>query len=142
LKPVLRKARRSDIGALLAVEHASFDDDNWKAEDFTEDDCVVAEVEGAVVAFLVSREIYPGDAKDPPEREIINLAVKPDFRRLGLAKLLLRRELKHRAVFFLEVRESNLAAQKLYKSFGFQEIGRRPEFYANPAETAIVMRMK
>jgi ribosomal-protein-alanine N-acetyltransferase len=142
VKPVLRKARRSDIPALLAIEHASFNDDNWRADDFAEEECVVAEVDGAVVGFLVSRETYPGDGKDPPEREIINLAVAPAFRRMGIGKLLLKRELKHRAVLFLEVRESNLAAQKLYSSFGFQEVGRRPKFYANPAETAIVMRMK
>jgi ribosomal-protein-alanine N-acetyltransferase len=42
---------------------------------------------------------------------------------------------------FLEVRESNEAALKLYRKLGFGEIGRREKYYENPEETAIVMRL-
>jgi ribosomal protein S18 acetylase RimI-like enzyme len=41
---------------------------------------------------------------------------------------------------FLEVRESNKAARNLYLSLGFQELGRRPEYYETPLEPAIVMK--
>jgi ribosomal-protein-alanine N-acetyltransferase len=42
----------------------------------------------------------------------------------------------------LEVRESNVAARRLYERLGFAEIARRPNYYSSPVETAIVMEMK
>jgi ribosomal-protein-alanine N-acetyltransferase len=42
---------------------------------------------------------------------------------------------------FLEVRESNAAARRLYESLGFEQVGERPAYYENPAETGIVMRI-
>jgi [ribosomal protein S18]-alanine N-acetyltransferase len=68
-------------------------------------------------------------------------AVAPRFRRQGIAGLLLRNELKRRAIFYLEVRESNTAARALYGKFGFREISRRTGYYLHPPETAIVMKM-
>jgi ribosomal-protein-alanine N-acetyltransferase len=61
---------------------------------------------------------------------------------MGIASSLLAFELKRDDIFFLEVRESNHGAQTLYRQFGFIEIGRRPDYYQNPSETAIVMRSK
>ena len=78
----------------------------------------------------------------PPEREILNLAVVPAFRRSGLATQLLKLEFQNSAVFLLEVRESNLAARALYERLGFVEISRRKDYYDHPPETAIVMQMK
>jgi ribosomal-protein-alanine N-acetyltransferase len=72
----------------------------------------------------------------------LNRAVAPDRRRAGIAILLLQREFRQKAVFLLEVRESNAAARALYERLGFVEISRRKDYYDNPAETAIVMRMK
>lgn len=138
----MRRASPADIPAIVAVEDASFAEDNWRAEDFTGNDCIVAEIDGRVVGFLVSREIFAGSPKETPEREILNLAVAPGFRHRGIGKLLLRTELKRKAVFFLEVRRSNIPAQNLYRLLGFKKIGERPDFYSNPTETAIVMRMK
>jgi [ribosomal protein S18]-alanine N-acetyltransferase len=46
------------------------------------------------------------------------------------------------ATHYLEVRESNIGARKLYQRVGFTEVGRRPDYYTNPIETAIVMQMK
>lgn len=92
--------------------------------------------------FLVSRETFQGSEHELAEREILNLAVAPSFRRKGIAKTLLGHELRRRAAFFLEVRESNMAAQNLYFQFGFREIARRPRYYQDPSEGAIVMQMK
>lgn len=142
MKPVLRKAKPADVPALVGIEEISFESDNWHPEDFGKDDCTVAEVGGQIVGFLVSREIFGGSATELPEREILNLAVAPRFRRQGIGKLLLKRELTRKAVFFLEVRKSNVPAQNLYKLLGFKKIGQRPQFYSHPTETAIVMRMK
>jgi ribosomal-protein-alanine N-acetyltransferase len=46
-----------------------------------------------------------------------------------------------RGVFFLEVRESNAAARRLYSQAGFKMITQRLQYYANPVETAIVMKL-
>ena len=137
-----RPARAGDREAILSVECACFPDDSWTAEDFGADPCLVAEIRGKIVGFLVSRQTYPGDETTLAEREILNLAVLPAFRSRGIASALLKRELTHPAEYFLEVRESNIAARRLYMKLGFTEVARRTDYYESPPETAIVMRMK
>jgi len=95
----------------------------------------VAEVKGCVAGFLVMREVAPG------EREILNLAVDPAERRTGIARGLVGDALaRAKGAWFLEVRASNSAAIQLYESAGFKRAGRRPDYYREPAEDAIVMR--
>ena len=142
MSPLLRPAKESDLPALLAIEAESFSEPNWDARDFSHYETVVAELEGTVVGFLVSRETFAGDRCNGAEREILNVAVASEFRRKGIATLLLRHAVRNPAVYFLEVRESNTAAQALYRKLGFVEIGRRPKYYAYPQETAIVMQLK
>ncbi len=139
---VLRPATRADVPVLLEIERESFSHPHWNAGDFVEDECQVAEVENAIAGFLVSKQVFAGDANSPPEREILNLAVRVRYRRLGIASALLTQELARKTNCFLEVRESNVAAQTLYRRFGFLEIARRDAYYQAPVETAIVMRMK
>ena len=112
------------------------------SDDFFRSPCTVAELDSRIVGFIVVRETYRGDQSSRAEREILNLAVEPRFRRLGVATYLLQNEIESGAVYFLEVRESNAAAMALYQKFGFVEIDRREEYYGNPVETAIVMRLK
>ena len=140
--PLVRKAAAEDLPAILDIEQEAFSDSHWGAEDFATDDCLVAELDGRIVGFLVSRQTFPAAAGARAEREILNVAVRRGYRRSGIATALLKRELRHPAVYFLEVRASNLAAQQLYRKFGFVEVGRRPEYYEFPVETAIVMQMK
>lgn len=143
MNPVLiRAAKRKDAEQLIAIEQQSFLAPNWKAGEFFQHNTIVAEMNGQIAGFLVSRQTFAGDAVSPSEREILNLAVAPPFRRSGVASALLREELQTAADFFLEVRESNLAAQALYRVFGFVEVGRRARYYRFPTETAIVMKMK
>lgn len=73
------------------------------------------------------------------EREILQLGVLPVYRGQGLARELLL-SLPSGEPYFLEVRESNQAARKLYESVGFVEVGRRPNYYQNPKEDAILMK--
>jgi ribosomal-protein-alanine N-acetyltransferase len=72
----------------------------------------------------------------------LNLAVDPSFRRQGIARRLLDQVLGSApgSEWFLEVRESNIAALNLYKELGFQLSGRREDYYRDPHEAAIVMR--
>ena len=138
----IRAAQPKDAAQLVTIEQESFSHPNWKAPEFFKHHTIVAEVAGQIAGFLVSRQCFAGDASSPPEREILNLAVLPMFRRLGIGSALLSEELQKVADFFLEVRESNLAAQALYRRFGFREVGRRRAYYQFPTETAIVMKMK
>lgn len=141
--PLIRLATHSDLFALESIEERSFSTPHWRAPNFQIYNCTVAEVDQQVVGFLVSRTVFRGKGAVPSEQEILNLAVDPFYRRKGIASALLRTELGHPAThFFLEVRESNLGARQLYERFGFKEIGRREEYYSDPVETAIVMRLK
>jgi ribosomal protein S18 acetylase RimI-like enzyme len=139
--PHLRRATRADVHVLLEIESDSFPQPHWISEDFFRYPCTVAELDNRVVGFIVVRETFSGDKNSPAEREILNLAVDSRFRRMGLATILLQHEIRCAGIYFLEVRESNVAARTLYAKLGFVEIGRREEYYGNPTETAIVMRL-
>jgi ribosomal-protein-alanine N-acetyltransferase len=81
-----------------------------------------------------------------PEIQILNLAVHPERRRSGLGTRLMEQAVETGTAegaegFWLEVRTSNLAAQCLYGGFGFREIGRRPRYYRDTGEDAIVMTL-
>jgi ribosomal protein S18 acetylase RimI-like enzyme len=72
------------------------------------------------------------------------VAVREAYRRNGIAHLLLERALEEgkrlgATTAFLEVRCGNLAAQALYEKCGFKAIARRPRYYSEPLEDAVVM---
>lgn len=142
MTPVIRPLNAADITVVTEIETESFGRPHWNADDFLRYDGTVAVLEGRIVGFLISRQTLASVENIPAEREILNLAVLPSYRRVGIASALLQEELSHDAVFFLEVRESNAAARELYRRHGFQEIGHRKNYYQYPPETAIVMRMK
>ena len=78
------------------------------------------------------------------EGEITNVAVRPDCRKQGIANAILDAvfaEARSRGAekIYLEVRQSNLPAQKLYEKHGFESCGIRKNFYRKPTEHAIVM---
>lgn len=138
----IRRATEADGSRLEEIEQSCFDDCPWDAASILHDECCIAEVNGTVVGFLVTRELVPDGTRFEGEREILNLAVTPSWRRRGIARALLHHELRNAAIRFLEVRESNVAARSLYQQMGFEEIGRRSDYYQNPVESAIVMKRK
>jgi len=78
------------------------------------------------------------------ELHINNVAVRDAFRRNGIALVLLARALEEgkrlgTSTAFLEVRSGNTAAQALYEKCGFRAIARRPRYYSEPLEDAVVM---
>lgn len=76
------------------------------------------------------------------EGDIMRVAVLPEFRRLGIGRALLEKCFlanKLDAVF-LDVRENNVPAIRLYESFGFEKIGVRKNYYTNPTENAVMMK--
>jgi ribosomal-protein-alanine acetyltransferase len=97
----------------------------------------VIETGGGVCGFLVIRTVAQ-------EAEILNLSVHTAERRAGNATVLLREALAecrelHVKKIFLEVRESNGPAISFYLKHGFVRNGRRPAYYQNPTEAAVLM---
>jgi ribosomal-protein-alanine N-acetyltransferase len=132
---LVRRGAASDLDAISAIQAASPEAAQWPAADYLRYDLRVAASGGRVVGFLVTRTPAPG------ESEILNLAVAPVHRRQGVARTLIQTWMRGIAGdIFLEVRASNFAAQMFYKSLGFQEFDLRPEYYALPPETGIVMK--
>jgi len=131
----IRPATPADLPAIAVIQDAAPDAAHWPVSDYLAYDCSVAETAGRIVGFLVCRSVAPG------EREILNLAVSPEFRRRGVARALLQRETGNRnAVHFLEVRASNLTGRNFYRCMGFTEAGVRTSYYDNPPESGIVMK--
>lgn len=76
------------------------------------------------------------------EGYIANVAVSPDFRRLGIGRALVDALLAQSAdlaFLTLEVRVSNAPAIALYTGCGFQPVGTRKKFYSHPTEDALLM---
>ncbi|MBQ6820065.1 MAG: ribosomal protein S18-alanine N-acetyltransferase [Clostridium sp.] len=80
------------------------------------------------------------------EAEITNIAIHPNYRKLGIGGGLLSALIKlckdsKCSLINLEVRESNIPAQKLYKKFGFIVNGTRKGYYLDTGENAILMQL-
>jgi ribosomal-protein-alanine acetyltransferase len=132
----VRAASKEDLAVIEGIQKASLEASQWAVESYLEYDCLVAAVDGKVRGFLVTR------ATAPDEGEILNIAVDLEFRRSGIARILMETLLAgDRNAWFLEVRESNYGAINLYKTLGFAASGRRENYYSGPAEAAIVMRV-
>ena len=92
---------------------------------------------GNVLGYIGSRIVL--DSAD-----ITNVAVRPVYRRRGIARQLVGRMLEQMAEkgvtgVLLEVRESNLPAQNCYAQAGFSVVGRRKNYYELPKEDALLM---
>lgn len=146
----LRRMRRADVPEVFALEQRIFPtpwtqksyefelernpaSEQWVIEASSEAD------EAQVVAYSVCWML--GD-----EMHIANIAVAPRFRRKGLGRRLLAHVLNRAAEkglqsATLEVRASNQAALVLYARFGFVEIGRRPRYYSDNHEDALLLQL-
>ena len=99
-----------------------------------------------VVALDADRLVgYIGSQSVLGWADMMNLAVAPAYRRKGIGESLVReliRCLRAQEVtcLTLEVRVSNSSAIALYDKLGFVEVGRRPGYYHNPKEDALILR--
>jgi len=149
-KVSLRLMTLEDLDQVIAIDRASFPTP-WPKDAFRYElvgkrnsICWVAErtepenlteIIASIVIWLVLDEAH-----------IRTLAVKPGFRRFGVAQFLLARALLACSQggakqALLEVRESNLAAQNLYRKFGFEEVGLRHGYYKDTHEDAVLMTL-
>jgi ribosomal-protein-alanine acetyltransferase len=137
----IRPIEDRDVDAILAIQGDSPEVAQWVRWDYarvaqSEMAGWVAEEDG-VAGFLVARRIA-GDL------EILNLAIRPDARRRGMASSLLHQTLEWGKTFnaekaLLEVRPSNEAALQFYAKHGFEVTGRRRRYYVAPIEDALVL---
>jgi ribosomal-protein-alanine N-acetyltransferase len=142
----IRKMTLDDLEQVVAIDQVSFSLP-WPARSFHYEitdnlasRCWVADLDGRVIAMVVAWLIVD-------EIHIATIATHPDFRKQGIGWNLLLHTLKcareeGALTSFLEVRESNLAAQEMYRKFGYVESGRRKNYYSDNGEDAILMSLE
>jgi len=134
----------ADVPWVATIEARAFTDP-WSAASFAEFVgqphviALVAEDGGAagVVGYAIGTVVAD-------EGEVLNLAVDPAARRRGIGRnlvgaLLERLEARGAESLYLEVRASNEAAIGLYRTAGFEPLGRRKAYYRAPREDAVTM---
>jgi [ribosomal protein S18]-alanine N-acetyltransferase len=135
----IRLMQPADLTEVLKIENSCFSLP-WPAEAFDEHPhsrAFVLTDEGTLRSYIIYHLI-------PPEGIIINFATAPDFRRKGFGMELLEKtltQIQKQGVrtFYLDVRISNISAQKIYRHFGFSKLGIRKNYYSQPPEDALVM---
>ena len=145
MNAAVRRAGENDLETLLTLESRSFSVP-WSA----------AAMESHLSAnYTLSLLLFEGDLPvgyllagfTPPEGDLYRVAVLPEKRRRGYARLLLETFLAAAAekavdTLWLDVRESIEAAIALYRSFGFTAVLKRENYYRDPTEAALVMTAK
>ena len=134
----------ADLDAVMAIERTSFAYP-WSSRFFQQEfevECarsILAEMNGVIVGYVLFWLL-------PESVDIHNLAVSRDYRRRGVGRILLHKVIVEAiwqscARVTLEVRKSNLAAQKLYESAGFVATGVRKGYYSDDGEDAVTMSL-
>ncbi len=140
---MIRAMTQKDVAPIAALEKLCFSDPWSEAAVASELEnplslWLVFEQEGEVLGYIGSQSVLP-------DADVMNLAVAPQGRRRKIATALLTAlctQLGEKGAeqLFLEVRASNEPAIALYEGFGFQQVGRRPRYYVNPQEDALILR--
>jgi [ribosomal protein S18]-alanine N-acetyltransferase len=142
----IRRMCFDDIDRVMKIEReaslGSWSRQGYEAE-FERNDslALIGEYQAEIVGFGIARLITTA-----AEAEILNIGVKPYFQHRGIGTELIREifyflrnnEIKQ---VLLEVRESNVKAQKFYCKCGFEVIGRRKNFYNNPSEDGLTLKI-
>jgi [ribosomal protein S18]-alanine N-acetyltransferase len=142
--PTIERATSADLPEVVAMERECYSDP-WPASAFAvlPDNprvyfAVARGLRGRVIGYVVGWYVID-------EGELANLAVAPDDRRSGTGRALLDAMIADAMArgtkeLYLEVRESNAAARRLYHSLEFEEVGRRKAYYRSPTEDALILR--
>ena len=137
------KAGSEHIDEIMVIENLSFKIP-WSRQS------VVDEITGNTFACYLCAKVdgkiagYAGMWQVCDEGHITNIAVHPEFRQAGVGSALLENLITHArssgiGSMTLEVRKSNIPAQKLYRKFKFVEGGFRKAYYADNSEDALIM---
>ena len=133
----------SHVASIAELEKLCFSDP-WNEEAVSSElnnplSCWVIAMDGDRLAGYVGSQSVLGWA------DMMNLAVHPDYRRMGVGERLVEEltcRLKEQKItcLTLEVRASNAPAIGLYEKLGFVQVGRRPNYYYHPKEDALILR--
>ena len=140
---VVEPMRLDDVAAVHEIERLSFATP-WPAHAF-EQELKGNRLARYVVARAGERVVgFAGVWLMVDEAHVTTFGVHPDWRRQGIGRQLLLNVCELSVAIgarrmTLEVRVSNEAAQALYRSFGFEVVGRRPHYYTDDGEDALVM---
>ncbi|MBR6645049.1 MAG: ribosomal protein S18-alanine N-acetyltransferase [Clostridia bacterium] len=98
---------------------------------------ITAQKDGEVVGYAGIYHILS-------EGQLMNIAVKEEYRRLGIAEKMFDFILEYAKendieVITLEVRKENDPAISLYEKLGFEKVGERPGYYSHPTDDAVLM---
>jgi ribosomal-protein-alanine N-acetyltransferase len=140
---IIREMKREDVPAIAELEKLCFSDP-WSENSIASEldnplsYWLVAEDNGKIAGYVGSQSVL--DAAD-----MMNLAVSPDCRQQGVGQALVNELVQHLQknnviALLLEVRVSNAPAISLYEKLGFEQVGRRPKYYHNPREDALILR--
>ena len=139
---VIKPLQEEYVDQVCVLEEEAFSMP-WHKESFLE---MIANKDACYLVALQGEEVLGccGLRNIVGEGEITNVVTKSSARRKGIAQKLLNAVLERGAqmgvhAFTLEVRKSNMAAIRLYESFGFQMEGIRKNFYEKPLEDAFIM---
>lgn len=140
---ILEKMHSAHVAQIAELEKICFSDP-WSEKS------IASELDNKLAFWLVATEGervagYIGSQTVMDETDMMNVAVHPDFRRRGIAEVLVNGlvdtlKTKGSHCLTLEVRASNAPAIALYEKLGFSEIGRRKNYYRNPREDALILR--
>lgn len=139
----IRQMRLQDVPKVAQLEKCCFRDP-WSERS------IASELDNPLAYWLVAVEKdevlgYVGSQTVMGEADMMNVAVSEKYRRLRIANALITRlieDLSRRGAYSLslEVRASNAPAIALYEKLAFVQIGRRPNYYRNPKEDALILR--
>ena len=141
----IRRMTLDDLPAVIELDSLSFTlpwperSFRFELTDNPASRCWVVEQDGKVVGMIVAWMLTD-------EAHIATIATHPEHRRHGIARKLLMYALRYMSkegavTSFLEVRESNTAAQEMYHQFGYEDVGRRKRYYKDTNEDAILMTL-
>lgn len=142
LEVMIREMIERDLDQVVQIEEELFSQP-WSKEGFLgslkekSTLYLCAEIDGKIAGYCGLLQVLD-------EADITNVAIAFEFRRQGIARQMLQELIRRGMVrgiknFTLEVRESNLPAQKLYEQLGFENCGIRKNFYDFPREDAVIM---
>lgn len=135
-----RRIAYGDLPAVLSIERRSFPAP-WSLAMFVLE---VSKPSGVCIAAVAGDEIigYLVCSRYADVFHLMNVAVDPDLRRLGVAARMVERMLDEAGRderYTLEVRVSNHAAIAMYEKLGFRRAGRRRRYYSDNGEDAMIM---
>jgi ribosomal-protein-alanine N-acetyltransferase len=140
--------REEDLPQVCAIERSSFPNP-WREMTFLGEIhnqtisfplAVVHSLHKRIIGYIIFWKVFE-------DVQINNIAVHPDYRRLGIGRTVLEGvigQMRKEGVknITLEVRPSNTAALTLYKKLGFKPLSIRRGYYTNPDEDALVLNLK